>query len=73
MVGTFLGHRVDKYTVGCHIHMTLDALQTEILVTSARSNLKGKYNYSTFCFTLLELVLCDRKYRRKKLSFCNNV
>jgi len=36
-------------------------MQTEIPVTSGKSNLKGKYNYSNmavFCFSLLELVLC---------------
>jgi len=49
-----------------NIHMKLDALmQTEIPMTSGRSNLKGKQNYSTmaaFCFTLLDLVLCNTIY-----------
>jgi len=34
---------VVKYAMGCHIRMKVDALmQTEITVSSGKSNLKGK-------------------------------
>jgi len=37
---------VVKYTAGCQIHKTLDALmQTEIPITTGRSNSKGKVQY----------------------------